>query len=86
MPTQGRNNVHKLKLIAAIAAVMAASPALSQEITVWDVNVDEPSHAIVLIGRHWSNGGLKLPNHGQDFATLMFTVYPSLLRHNEPSK
>ena len=45
MPTQGRNNVHKLKLIAAIAAMMLASPALSQEITVWDVNVDEPSHA-----------------------------------------
>jgi Lipid A 3-O-deacylase (PagL) len=22
--------------------------------------------------RHWSNGGIKLPNHGQDFAT--FTV------------
>lgn len=20
--------------------------------------------------RHWSNGGLRLPNHGQDFATL----------------
>ena len=41
----------------------------------------KPSYAIELIGRHWSNGGLKLPNHGQDFATLMFTVYPSLFRH-----
>ncbi len=20
--------------------------------------------------RHWSNGGIKLPNHGQDFATV----------------
>jgi len=20
--------------------------------------------------RHWSNGGIRLPNHGQDFATL----------------
>jgi hypothetical protein len=39
-----------------------------------------PGLAIELIGRHWSNGGLKLPNHGQDFVTLMFTVYPSLLR------
>jgi len=44
------------------------------------------SYAIELIGRHWSNGGLKLPNHGQDFATLMFTVYPSLLRHTEAPK
>ncbi len=23
--------------------------------------------------RHWSNGGIKLPNHGQDFATLTAT-------------
>jgi hypothetical protein len=22
--------------------------------------------------RHWSNGGIRLPNHGQDFATLTF--------------
>jgi hypothetical protein len=43
----------------------------------------KPSFAIELIGRHWSNGGLKLPNHGQDFATLMVTVYPSLLRHGD---
>jgi hypothetical protein len=39
----------------------------------------KPGFAIELVGRHWSNGGLKLPNHGQDFATLTFTVYPSLL-------
>jgi raffinose/stachyose/melibiose transport system substrate-binding protein len=31
--------VNKLKLIAAISAVMVASPVLAQEITVWDVNV-----------------------------------------------
>jgi hypothetical protein len=31
--------------------------------------------AIELSARHWSNGGLKLPNHGQDFATLTFTVW-----------
>lgn len=37
--------MHKLNLIAAAAAVLIASPALAQEITVWDVNVDEPSHA-----------------------------------------
>jgi hypothetical protein len=32
--------------------------------------------AIELVVRHWSDAGLKLPNHGQDFATLSFTVYP----------
>ncbi len=31
--------MHKLRLIAATAAVLLASPALAQEITVWDVNV-----------------------------------------------
>ena len=31
--------MHKLKLMAAVAAVLVASPALAQEITVWDVNV-----------------------------------------------
>jgi len=36
---------------------------------------------IELVGRHWSNGGLKLPNHGQDFATLTFSVYPGLFGH-----
>lgn len=40
-----------------------------------------PGLAIELIGRHWSNGGLKLPNHGQDFATVMFTVYPGSSGH-----
>ncbi len=34
---------------------------------------------IELLGRHWSNGGLKLPNHGQDFATIMFTLYPGAI-------
>lgn len=24
--------------------------------------------------RHWSNGGIRLPNHGQDFATLTFKL------------
>lgn len=33
-------------------------------------------YGIELTMRHWSNGGLKLPNHGQDFATLTFTVWP----------
>ena len=37
--------------------------------------------SIELVGRHWSNAGMKLPNHGQDFATLMFSVYPGLIGH-----
>jgi hypothetical protein len=28
--------------------------------------------------RHWSNGGIKLPNHGQDFATLTFRLNSGL--------
>jgi len=36
---------------------------------------------IDLVGRHFSNGGLKLPNHGQDFATLTVTIFPTLLWH-----
>jgi Lipid A 3-O-deacylase (PagL) len=35
--------------------------------------------AIELVGRHWSNSGLKLPNHGQDFAALTFSIYPTLI-------
>ncbi len=37
--------MHKLKLAAALATLMAASPALAQEITVWDVNGGDPTHA-----------------------------------------
>ena len=40
-----------------------------------------PGCAIELVGRHWSNAGLKLPNHGQDFATLTFSFYPGLIGH-----
>lgn len=31
-----------------------------------------PGHLVVgeLVFRHWSNGGIRLPNHGQDFVTL----------------
>jgi hypothetical protein len=36
--------------------------------------------AIEIGMRHWSNGGLKLPNHGQDFATLTVSVWPALWR------
>lgn len=37
--------MHKLKLMAAAAAILVASPALAQEITVWDVNASDPTHA-----------------------------------------
>ena len=37
--------MHKLKIMAAIAAMLVTSPALAQEITVWDVNVDDAAHA-----------------------------------------
>jgi hypothetical protein len=35
-----------------------------------------PGDAIVgeLTMRHWSNAGIRLPNHGQDFATLTFRL------------
>jgi len=35
-----------------------------------------PGNRIVaeLTMRHWSNGGIRLPNHGQDFATLTFRL------------
>jgi lipid A 3-O-deacylase PagL len=32
--------------------------------------------AVELTFRHWSNAGIKQPNHGQDFATLTFLVNP----------
>ncbi len=28
--------------------------------------------------RHWSNAGIRLPNHGQDFATLTFRLNSGL--------
>ena len=28
--------------------------------------------------RHWSNGGIRLPNHGQDFATVMIRLNSGL--------
>ena len=35
------------------------------------------SHAVgELALRHWSNGGIRLPNHGQDFATVMIRFNP----------
>ncbi|TIU53278.1 MAG: extracellular solute-binding protein, partial [Mesorhizobium sp.] len=37
--------MQKLKILTAIATMVVASPALAQEITVWDVNVDDAAHA-----------------------------------------
>jgi hypothetical protein len=28
--------------------------------------------------RHWSNGGIRLPNHGKDFATLTLRINSGL--------
>jgi hypothetical protein len=28
--------------------------------------------------RHWSNGGIQLPNHGQDFATVTIRIESKL--------
>ena len=41
--------------------------------------VPTPGTTIELVMRHWSNAGLKLPNHGQDFATLTFTLSPDAM-------
>jgi hypothetical protein len=34
--------------------------------------------------RHWSNGGIRLPNHGQDFATVMVRFNPGLFAGQQP--
>jgi len=31
-----------------------------------------------LVMRHWSNAGIRLPNHGQDFATFTFNFNPGV--------
>jgi hypothetical protein len=36
--------------------------------------------AVELTLRHWSNAGIKQPNHGQDFATLTFVLDPQFFR------
>jgi lipid A 3-O-deacylase PagL len=47
--------------------------------------IPAPGYAIELTWRHWSNAGIKLPNHGQDFGTLMFSVYPGFFHHRDSS-
>jgi Lipid A 3-O-deacylase (PagL) len=40
------------------------------------VRLPRNGSAVELTLRHWSNAGIKQPNHGQDFATLTFLVNP----------
>ena len=37
-----------------------------------------PTHttSVELVVRHWSNAGLRLPNRGQDFITLTYSIVP----------
>jgi len=44
------------------------------------VRLPRNGSAVEFTMRHWSNGGAKLPNHGQDFATLMFVLDPRFFR------
>jgi len=44
------------------------------------LRITPSSHtAIELCLRHWSNAGLRLPNRGQDFATVTFVITPPRL-------
>jgi lipid A 3-O-deacylase PagL len=36
--------------------------------------------------RHWSNGGIKLPNHGQDFATLTIRLNSGIFRLGQENR
>src|SRR5690349_10680798 len=40
------------------------------------VRLPRNGSAVEFTVRHWSNAGIKLPNHGQDFATLTFVLRP----------
>ena len=44
------------------------------------VRLPRNGSAIEFAMRHWSNGGVELPNHGQDFATLTFRLDPQFFR------
>jgi hypothetical protein len=44
------------------------------------VRLPRNGSAMELTFRHWSNGGIKLPNRGQDFATLTFLLNPQFFR------
>ena len=44
------------------------------------VRLPQRGSAMELTFRHWSNAGIKQPNHGQDFATLTFLLNPEFFR------
>jgi hypothetical protein len=44
------------------------------------VRLPRNGSAVEFTVRHWSNGGIKLPNRGQDFATLTFLLQPQFFR------
>ncbi len=44
------------------------------------VRLPRSGSAVEFTVRHWSNAGIKLPNHGQDFATLTFLLDPRFFR------
>jgi Lipid A 3-O-deacylase (PagL) len=50
------------------------------------VRVPLPGNRVVceLTFRHWSNGGIRLPNHGQDFVTLTLSVNSGLFGADRP--
>jgi hypothetical protein len=67
-------------------AYRSESDALSA--TRWDfasqlgvhVRLPRNGSAVEFALRHWSNAGIRLPNHGQDFATLTFVLGPEFFR------
>ena len=44
------------------------------------VNLPHNGSAFEFTLRHWSNGGIRQPNRGQDFATLTFLLEPQYFR------
>jgi hypothetical protein len=44
------------------------------------VRLPRRGSAVEFALRHWSNGGAKQPNHGQDFVTLTFLLDPEFFR------
>lgn len=44
------------------------------------VQLPREGSAVEFTLRHWSNAGIKQPNHGQDFATLTFLLNPQFFR------
>jgi len=63
-------------------------------VTKWDfasqLGVRFRLHGSPLVGeitmRHWSNAGIRLPNHGQDFATVTIRLNSRLFGFHEAEK